>query len=574
MEFKTLPTYSDIFENEEIPSKSELINSISTEGIVHACCHINAVLHFSENRLQSEIEIFLNLISRVPDAPYLNRLRSKLFLFIKNANSDGIYIFPILHSLKLIEESILNYSPGSYQDVTPEQELSILRLLLIYNTDESERLGNLLIKIKGLKHESRLYPFFWSSLLPISTFLRKKDYLISLYKSIKFLEFLKEHHSDQLSNYLQLNDCTHPNEIPYKLFLLMLNGYDKQAKVFSSFYHAKDMVGLKIMDQLSLNLGKINKSEYLKNDYHLNFKGIRSYPFMKYLNEDIGISNWKFVIEKFYDGLIFDFHNKSGIKQIKGYASFGDYKSKLGQTYSNDFFMQTMKNIFARSGWIALKEEERNKDCNYDFYIRFQNHVFILEFKDNLFPLSENFEEIKTTLDKKIIEEKGVSQLVDQIIKLSNNPKIFDEFEEFDNSRLFVYPIIVYTDYSFGMPGISHYINTAFDKKLSMNIKSKFFSVNPITLIDFDFFLENYDEFKNGELSLVKILNSYFQKKRFNFEIQQKFPSTQNMLAMFDGFDALTKIFRTRNSNVGYISDYVMDKFMHFAGVNDAEDLK
>ena len=67
-------------------------------------------------------------------------------------------------------------------------------------------------------------------------------------------------------------------------------------------------------------------------------------------------------------------------------------------------------------------------------------------------------------LNEKLLTDSGVPQLVSFITELAETPKKYDDFENngYTIDQFFIYPIIVYTDISFGMTGVNHYINTKF----------------------------------------------------------------------------------------------------------------
>ena len=65
MRTQILPTFKDIFPEEQQPPIEELIATIPTDIIIKVSCYINSQLYFSKERLNTEIKIFIHLIERI-----------------------------------------------------------------------------------------------------------------------------------------------------------------------------------------------------------------------------------------------------------------------------------------------------------------------------------------------------------------------------------------------------------------------------------------------------------------------------------------------------------------------------
>lgn len=203
MKLLILPIFDDIFNGEPMPLKKDLLLEISSDAIIRACCHINATIHNSENPLEQEKKIFIALLERIQDEKRRTFYYKNLLFFLERTKGFSVGIFPVVHVLKLIEESVLNYVAGTAAESTPEQELSILKLLLIHNHETNEELKK---KLKIDEHkEGRMYQLFWTTLLPTSNFLQRNDIIISIYKSVKFLNYLEQFKLEFLNEYLRVH---------------------------------------------------------------------------------------------------------------------------------------------------------------------------------------------------------------------------------------------------------------------------------------------------------------------------------------------------------------------------------
>jgi len=481
--------------------------------------------------------------------------------------AQEIAIFPLPHTLKFIEQAALVEYTTTNVKVTPEQELNILKGILIINSEANEKIVSVFKGI-DLSNIESIYKIFWSSLLPNSTVLLKKDLIISLYKSLKFLGFLNTKYPEYLKKYLEANKLDVYQRLPLNLFSLYSEGYNKEGDSFFSFFNKTLIEHYPVVNNLTLDIANFSREEYLEKKFDKNFKGLRTFPFLK-VKEEYNLTNWNFIIEKFYEGLVFDFYAKSNIREIKELKCFEDYKNKMGDYYANVFFMDLMKDMFSHFPIICLREKERNEDCDYDFYIRIKNHVFFFEFKDVLFPINETYEDIKNTIDTKLGSNKGVKQIIRQIKNFEKDHTIYDDFEKegISKEQIIIYPILVYTDNAFGMTGVNHYLNTLFTDELSKELSQRDFTVQPLALISFDFLLEEHKNFKDGKFDLVQVLNSYYNLHNELTKEYKQNPKPQTLQNAFDGFDVIIRQIITSYSadQLGsYFYEWILAEFKPF----------
>ncbi len=543
MKAQILPVFKDIFPEEEQPILQDIIKTIPTDTLIKISCHINSQLYFSKERLKTEIKIFVHLIERIKDDKIRNAPYNNFIKFQKKLEGQDLAIFPLPHTLKLIELAYLSeYIPNEVK-TTPEQDLDILKILLILNSGANDKTIQIFDGIDISNNES-IYKIFWASLLPNSTILLRKDLILSLYKSISFFKFLNDNYPKYLNQYLEINKVDVYQRIPIKLFELYSNGYNKEQDFFYSYFNKDVVAQNQIVANLTLEIENFSREEFLSKKMQMNFKGIRTFPILKSKAEEYNVSNWNFIIEKFYEGLVFDFYNKTNIKEIKELKSFEDYKGKMGDYFTNVFFMNLMKEMFSHHPIVCLKEKERNDRCDYDFYIRIKNNVFFFEFKDILFPINESYEDIKNTIDKKLVDnKKGIKQIIRQIKNFNQDYTVFDDLEKdgITLNDIVVFPILVYSDNAFGMTGINHYLNNLFEAELNKEVGNRGFDVKPLAVMSLDFLMEEYENFRNGTLDLVSVLNLYFELQNERIKIHEISKTPLTLQNAFEGFDVIIR---------------------------------
>jgi len=110
-----------------------------------------------------------------------------------------------------------------------------------------------------------------------------------------------------------------------------------------------------------------------------------------------------------------------------------------------------------------------------------------VEIKDAFFPSkavsSISFDKIREAIDSKYnTDKKGTGQIISQLIKMTNGG--FEIPVYGDTTSLTVYPVLVYTDTNFKMPGINNYLKDQFQIKLAASsIEYKYKRIMSITFI-------------------------------------------------------------------------------------------
>lgn len=544
MKMQIVPVFKDIFPNEEQPSLEKLIDDIPTDLIVKFGSYINAELYFSKNRLPTEIKIFIHLIERITDNKLRNEPYKNFEAFKQKLIGHEVAIFTLPHTLKIIEAAYLSkYIP--YSKSTPEQDLKLLKAILVLNSAANDRTIQVM-KDVDLRNPDSVYKVFWESLLPNSTLLIRKDLIISVYMSLIFLKFLESKHSKYLAEFLAFRKVDKHHQITLQIFDLYSNGYNKEKDSFFAIFNKDVAEKNPLVQTLTLDIKNSSREKYLEKKFDKHFKGLRNFPVQKSSDEQYYINNWGFIVEKFYDGLVFDFYNHTSINGEKGMNSLDNYKSRLGEEFSNPFFMDLMDEIFSKTKCIHYREKIRSEKCDYDYYIRIKNCVFIFEFKDILFPINESFQDIKKTLDTKLISNekdsrKGINQLIRHANNFNQTPDIFDDLgkEGLSLEDVSIYPIIVYTDHAFGMPAVNHYLNERFQAELKkLTLKT---AVKPLAMISLHFFMEEFSNLQQGKYELVSLVDQYYEDLDDNWKKLSQEMNSDTLEGAYSSFDSLTR---------------------------------
>lgn len=226
--------------------------------------------------------------------------------------------------------------------------------------------------------------------------------------------------------------------------------------------------------------------------------------------------NTIFCINHLYKSIYFSFRTinetlKESEFYIKGRGLRTIFTTEFSEQYLFNIFM---RNSLSKNHGIKLSDD----DCKTiaaighepDFYYRDGNNIYLFENKDILISdkvkRSGRYDEIETVLNKKLINDAGISQLVSNIEKINSRNFIWDKRLP---QRPRVYPILVLDDASLCIPGLNYILNDAFQeqiKKANINIK-----VFPLALIELDTLIAYADNFKRGVFKLKEIIGEYLK---------------------------------------------------------------
>lgn len=435
--------------------------------------------------------------------------------------------------LQLLEIAIANFLYGNINELTPEEEENILKAILVLNEKAENK------QLENINHEKPstyldLYiRYMWPMMLPLNEYTYRKEIIVPLNQAFLLSDFLKndEDYKPYSENYLKKNKVNSYEEYFQNIVSLYYNGYNKEQKSFYAFYNQESLFHFTILQGLVQTIGETSSKDYqlINNTRFINFK---KKPILKTSSGKYFISNWSFIIDKLYEGFKYDFFENSGIKcTLKGdnNSQWNSFTSDLSFKFSEKIvFANTIKKYFLKNNTICLFDN--GKKLNQDLYLRNENHVTFIEFKSLNFTIKERFEQIKEVVDERMVfdnkkakkkaKKKAVFQLIEQIKMFHDNINRFENLS-FTRERIMIYPIIVYTDYNWGLYGVNDYLSQIFKKEI-YKLDLKFYSIDSLVMIHIDFFVEYEKVFLEDGKNLHQIIHSYEQTKILHKEILEK----------------------------------------------------
>ena len=260
--------------------------------------------------------------------------------------------------------------------------------------------------------------------------------------------------------------------------------------------------------------------------------------------------NPSFLIDKFYEGLIFDAWG--AVEKRKGKEPIADdikdftvLKSMLGRPFSEEhLFYVLMDKCFTSSSQIKKKGSElTGVEAPPDYYLREGRNIFFFECKDLLINNDIRYSTDLTKIKKEILDKickdgasnrKGVAQLLYTIDKYINENSLsnFDRLYTVGDN---IYPVIVTTNNAYDAYGVNLLVLTKFieiakEKYSSLASKLKF----PI-IINMDSLIMLMNDLHSGNVKFNELLDTY-QSQYLEKTEQQTMPSFYDYIrTMYDG---------------------------------------
>ncbi len=243
----------------------------------------------------------------------------------------------------------------------------------------------------------------------------------------------------------------------------------------------------------------------------ISFKILRNQMLFKIDQYKYLVLNINFFLDQFYKAQVFSFWDF-----IRANGFRGEFLSEKGKNFMENIYLKsTIDSCFPDT--VRFYGDDCLNSSNEelcDVYLKENNKICLVEFKDVLLNASIKNSGDRETLflefDKKFVSNqsnkpKGLTQLINAIKDIELNGISFDD--SFSKNELEIYPIILYTDSSFGMEGINKMFNEKFlegIKELDITV-----TVKNITFINLSYFEIHEDYFNQNILNLFQLLDSY-----------------------------------------------------------------
>lgn len=407
--------------------------------------------------------------------------------------------------LDLIQHILVFTSP--FDNPLNKSHYSILfRCLLYFNSLENkaqEKLFNwdekgnieqfadhiLIVQTRNIEHE------------------RFKEYVLQFLKVYYFFSFCESHskYSAYLNLFLSSIGLSSYKQYLWKLLGPYLNLMVSDQPTPKMHIDDSDEM-LHFYDRFIIN-GKISSPD---KDY----RPLRQYPLFKSEKKTYVFMDFRFFVDKFYQGFLFDF---AAITKI----SYDKLKTDMGNEFSEHvLFYMVMSKCFSNYGSTRLTGDEIRAKIGSgepDYYIRNGSEIFLFEFKDNLIPADIKYageaEKIKNGILERMEKNsdgkrKGITQLMNSIRDIGSglyNEKAVDHAQ---GNEIQIYPIIVHSDITLESCGVNYFLNKRMMSRVR-EFRPSNLAIRNLVMINIDTLIKLQDYFKAGKLDLGDCINNY-----------------------------------------------------------------
>lgn len=515
-------SYKAFFDHEE-PDLNKIMASVPSRVAIDYFCYICCQLHKGSVDAEVQEKLLDGLIKNQPQ-----RIQQTIWAkYNECKQKESTIIFDIYTALQLLNAAILNFNHETPIDSTPQDELNILICTLLVN----ERYN----KMPPKKLDGSKLDLFSSMVWPIhifSTELRlTKNFRYEFYRGLMFSEFIGDYPEliQAMKELYGVNEDALHN-YPLEVFNFYgKNGLDKENQIFNSSFSLDLESAAPMFKSWILDLSTIEAGSYIPTDY----RTLRSKPIIKLAMNKYVISNWNFILDKLYTGLLFDLISTDVVKAK--YCDLRTLKGKVGETFSEYFAFHMLK---ATSPDMVLVQGNPNDEANHDFYIRQGKKIALIENKDALFIKNADYSSIIKELHSKLVSPNGVNQLIKIFKKLKANPYLieYNLKEEYKSSELIFYPLLLVSDSTFVLTGMEDYVQREFNLEIQ-KLGDLPFKVNPIIILDIHTLINLHDTLALNETDIFSLADEFFKKKVvLKLKGNQHGAKVSSISAQFQGF--------------------------------------
>ncbi|MES2554924.1 MAG: hypothetical protein V4604_02175 [Bacteroidota bacterium] len=512
MKFVITPEYQDLFDDSpELIEAS--ISKVPLDVIVKICCYVNSQLYLNKSDEQLDLFILNTWLADQTIEARTQILGKYKTYKTKNADYSAV-IFSTHHVLGFLHDCIIlnnNQNDSTKDDFDPSYQLAALKM---YVHGLNKRDANINLEIA---ESTNFYHRNWPMMIGQDVLNTDANYFNTLIKSMCFFDYFQFElgHDKEVKKFLENTGCENGKNYAFKN-LKLLQDVTNLVKPDGTrnFVFTPEEGLIPLYDTMSLNF-KEYKSNHSESK---NFSGLKEFPLYKINGTNVfSVVDWNFFGNKIYSGLVFDFYNRSGLKNEKKNDFVNHYKPKVAEMIEKHLLAGLLKGVFEKEN-VVIQFDSRI-DNHPDAYIRIGKRIFLIEIKDALFPAgaieSRSYDKIKSAIDEKYnSRNKGTGQIIQQLQHLQLSTFEDKTFEKLKIKRrnLIIYPIIIYTDSHFGLHGIGSYLNHEFSTKVDNELSNTFGRISRLAFINIDFFIQHFSALKNPKNRLDRLMDYYNQR--------------------------------------------------------------
>lgn len=238
------------------------------------------------------------------------------------------------------------------------------------------------------------------------------------------------------------------------------------------------------IDELAL---KAKATSSLPNEFRL----WRQYPLVKISDHQVICVDLSFLLDKLETGVVWIIRNElEKRKKGSGQRIFA-LRGEVFADYAASILKRAMKaqSQSVEKCLIAPKYTVQKSDECTDIAIVGNDTLVLLECKASVLTaeakFSGDFDKLHQELRRKVVEEKGITQLWEAIQHLGHkDKKVRREVEGVDISKVKkIYPVLVLADHTFSAPCMNSLLDSEFQRVVEGNVLKKGLEIRPLTVL-------------------------------------------------------------------------------------------
>jgi len=470
-------------------------------------------LYLNENTEDSgliQASLIDNLLLKTGDK-YRNRWIEVINFEAKKGNAPLlIWEFSNLKFYTLIFK---NYNNLPCRDITNEEARKVYDAYLIINSLVNQKTNIIFLDKDSNQFKEHIED------VTIPNFIYQKDYSSTfdfsnqITRGILLFEYLESHpiYKNAIQDYYSEKKVSGYLKIYRSLLILVFElgiGTRNRKQIANLEEFAKsNLVEINYINTLTINS---NISTYQEDE---SFSILRNHFLFKHNEYQFYILNVNFLIDQFYKAQVFSLKNFFKEKGVDN-----NFLSNKAKEFMEEMYLPKIISACFPSYINYYNKNAKNSkgDELCDAYFRNNNNnICLIEFKDVLLNAK-----IKNLQDKELLYDefdikfvnnqngkpKGITQILNAINDIIKNNVIFDTLPQYQIIE--IYPVIVYTDFTFSVEGLNAIFKERFRKKIK-NIEVENYNIHDITFINLSYFELHEDYLSKGILNIFDLIDNY-----------------------------------------------------------------
>lgn len=545
MKMIIIPRYKDLFDG-AVPNLDEMLQGIPSELILELLSLIQAKVYLGPSDFD-QLEILNLFLSRQPFEIQAKIIKGMSVSEEFEKPSFGP-LFEMNYILDFMHYILVNFreGPSDFQDTTPDQELRLLQAYVIF-IENRNNYDKKLFEREETTAEDFFYKKTWPMLSGQYGANVRTNPFTSMLRGVCLLNFLlyDSEYKELITSFLLARGHPDPWSYIQSLSNIIMQSWDNDVaatKKTTKFSIAADSEYKQMFDSFALD-PSLYRNEY--NAMHQNYAGIKARPLYRTAQGDYIVLNWNFLSNKLYEGLIFDLHKYFRV-EVESFAKLPDFKNFISSKITEPvLFRRLLSTVLKSRKYDVLIFDDNGKQGMPDAYFRRSNDVFLFELKDALFSaavIHQTYEEIKTEIDKKYNgSKKGVGQLIAHLKRMRlgsvEDPKRYKH-----NRNLVIYPVMIYTDAFFGMPGVNRYLQRALKERITEEgLERDFKSIKPLIFIDLQFLIDIIALCNGSDIQIKDLFELFYSEQRRADKKEQRTQTIEDFFYCYDPFEAVVR---------------------------------